>query len=123
MQLFRVVRPLLGFVLPFFLCLCLLKVPHRGWESGITDRARVVLSESRTPRVRSAQDLGPVSPDMAVPGITLVFRRSTMQETSLEALLAAQQDPASPLYHRWLSPETFAARFGVAGEDIATAES
>lgn len=82
-----------------------------------------MLSESRTPRVRSAQDLGPVSPDMGVPGITLVFRRSATQQAALEDLLAEQQNPASSLYHRWLTPETFGARFGVAGEDIATAES
>jgi subtilase family serine protease len=123
MQLFRVVRPLLSLVLP----LCSLPVFAQGpaprLGKGITDSARVVLSESRTPRVRAAQDLGPVSPDMAVPGITLVFRRSAMQETTLEALLAAQQDPVSSLYHRWLTPETFASRFGVADEDIATAES
>ena len=82
-----------------------------------------MLSESRTPRVRSAQDLGPVSPDMGVPGITLVFQRSATQQAALEDLLAEQQNPASSLYHRWLTPETFAVRFGVAEEDIATAES
>jgi subtilase family serine protease len=60
---------------------------------------------------------------MAVPGITLVFRRSATQEAALQALLAAQQDRTSPLYHRWLTPESFAARFGVAEEDIATVES
>jgi len=123
MQLFRVVRPFLGFVL----LLCSLPVFAQGpaprLGKGITDTARVALSESRTPRVHAAQDLGPVSPDMAVPGITLVFRRSAMQETALEGLLAAQQNPASPLYHRWLTPETFAARFGVADSDILAAES
>lgn len=123
MQLFRVVRPFLGLVL----LLCSLPVFAQGpaprLGKGITDSARVVLPKSRTPRVHAAQDLGPVSPDMRVPGITLVFRRSGMQETALEALLAAQQDPASPQYHRWLTPETFAARFGVAEEDIATAQS
>jgi hypothetical protein len=123
MQLFRVVRPLLGFVLP----LCSLPVFAQGpaprLGKGITETARVALSESRTPRVRAAQDLGPVLADMAVPGITLVFRRSATQKAALEALLVAQQNPASPLYHRWLTPETFAARFGVAEEDIVTAES
>ncbi|HXP11875.1 MAG TPA: protease pro-enzyme activation domain-containing protein, partial [Acidobacteriaceae bacterium] len=73
--------------------------------------------------MRSAQDLGPVSPDMGVPGITLVFRRSATQQAALEELLAEQQNPASSLYHRWLTPETFAARFGVAQDDIVTAES
>jgi Pro-kumamolisin, activation domain len=123
MQLFRVVRQLLGFVLP----LCSLPVFAQGpaprLGKGITDTARVVLPESRTPRVDAAQDLGPVFPDMGVPGITLVFRRSAMQEVALEALLAAQQVPASSLYHRWLTPESFAARFGIADSDIVAAES
>ena len=60
---------------------------------------------------------------MAVPGITLVFRRSPTQEADLKNLLAAQQNPASPLYRHWLTPEAFAARFGVADQDIATTES
>jgi subtilase family serine protease len=120
MQLFRVVRPLLGLVLPLFSLPLFAQGPTPRLGKGITDRARVVLSESRTPRVRSAQDLGPVSPDTGVPGITLVFQRSATQQAALEALLAAQQDPASSLYHRWLTPESFAARFGVAEEDIAT---
>jgi subtilase family serine protease len=123
MQLFRVVRPLLGFLLPLCSLPLFAQGPAPRLGKGITDTARVVLSQSRTPRVHAAQDLGPVSPDMAVPGITLVFRRSATQEAALEALLTAQQDPASSLYHRWLTPEIFAARFGVAEEDIATTES
>jgi Pro-kumamolisin, activation domain/Bacterial Ig-like domain (group 3) len=97
--------------------------PEPRLKGTITDTSRVVLSNSRTPRVRAAQDLGAISPDTAIPGITLVFRRSTAQEATLKELLAAQQDTTSPLYHHWLTPETFAARFGVADEDITTTES
>jgi subtilase family serine protease len=32
-------------------------------------------------------------------------------QDELDALLAAQQQPGSPQYHRWLSPQEFAARF------------
>jgi subtilase family serine protease len=110
-----------------FLPLCSLplfaQAPRPRLGNGITDSARVVLPNSRTSRVRGAEDLGPVSPAMAVPGITLVFRRSPAQESALQGLLAAQQDRTSALYHRWLTPESFAARFGVADSDIATAES
>jgi subtilase family serine protease len=122
-QVCRVVRPLLGVIL----CFCSLPVfaqrPEPRLGKAITDGDRAVLSESRTPRVGGAQDLGPVSPAMTVPGITLVFRRSPTQEAALQDLLAAQQNLASPQYHQWLTPETFAARFGVADQDIATAES
>jgi len=33
-------------------------------------------------------------------------------KAGLEALLAAQQDPTSHLYHQWLTPASFAAQFG-----------
>src|ERR1700735_5502274 len=35
----------------------------------------------------------------------------------LTRLLADQQDPASPDYHRWLTPDQFAARFGPSDAD------
>ena len=35
----------------------------------------------------------------------------------LEKVLAAQQDPASPQYHHWLTPESFVARFGPQAAD------
>ena len=52
-------------------------------------------------------------------GLSLVFSRTAEQEADLQALIAAQQDPTSPSYRRWLSPEEFAERFGVADADIA----
>ena len=122
-QLRRVVRLLLvGAMLSCSLS-AFSQTPEPRLKGTITETARMVLPDSRTPRVRAAQDLGAVSPDTAVPGITLVFKRSAAQEATLQELLGAQQNTASPLYHRWLTPETFAARFGVADEDIATTES
>lgn len=122
-QLRRVVRPLLVVALLFCSLPVFSQMPESRIGGTIAETARVVLSNSRTPRVRAAQDLGAVSPDTSVPGITLVFRRSAAQEAILKELLAAQLNTASPLYHHWLTPETFAARFGVADEDIATTES
>jgi subtilase family serine protease len=92
-------------------------------KGTITETARVVLAGSRPPRASAAQDLGAISPDTAVPGITLVFKRSAAQEATLKELLAAQQNAASAQYHQWLTPDTFAARFGVADEDIVATES
>jgi subtilase family serine protease len=40
------------------------------------------------------------------------------QQVALEQLLADQQDPASPRYHVWLTPEQFGEQFGAAQEDI-----
>lgn len=40
---------------------------------------------------------------------------------TLDKLLADQQDPNSPEYHRWLTPDEFAARFGPAETDFSAA--
>ncbi|MGO9603203.1 MAG: protease pro-enzyme activation domain-containing protein [Candidatus Binataceae bacterium] len=39
-------------------------------------------------------------------------------QAKLNALLAAQQDPKSPQYHQWLTPQEYAERFGVTREDF-----
>ena len=116
-------RPTIGSVL--FLCSLPLfaQVPQPRLKEAISDSSRTALRGSLSPRVRGAEDLGPLSPEKTIPGITLVFRRSTEQEAALKDLLAAQQNPASPLYHHWLTPEIFANRFGMADKDISTVES
>src|SRR6202035_441018 len=119
----RILRPILGLVLPICSLPMFAQVPQPRLKEAISDASRTVLRDSQSPRVRGAQDLGPLSPERTIPGITLVFRRSAEQEAALKDLLAAQQNPASPLYHHWLTPETFAARFGVVDKDIETAEN
>lgn len=64
-----------------------------------------------------------MSADAKLSGMSIVFNRSATQQADLEALIAAQQDPASPLYHQWLGPEQFAARFGMAQSDIDKVQS
>ena len=56
-------------------------------------------------------------------GISLYFNRSAAQQADLKALLKAQQDPASPQYHQWLTPDQFAARFGMAQSDLDKVQS
>jgi Pro-kumamolisin, activation domain len=122
-QLRGVVRPLIVVALLFCSLSVFAQRPEPRLRGTITETARVVLSGSRTPRARLGEDLGAVSAEMTVPGITLVFKRSVEQESALQELLAAQQNTASPLYHQWLTPDTFATRFGMADEDIAATES
>ncbi len=121
-QFLRVSRPIAGLLLAVCCVASLAQSPEPRLGRVINQTAREVLRGSRAPGMRSAQDLGPVSADAVVHGITLVFRRSGAQETALEELLAAQQDPASPLYHQWLSTEAFASRYGVADQDIVATE-
>jgi subtilase family serine protease len=81
------------------------------------------LKNSLHPMAQAQFDAGRVPADMRLEGITMMFNRSAAQEADLQALLAAQQNPASPHYHRWLNPDQFAARFGMADSDLAKAQS
>jgi subtilase family serine protease len=71
------------------------------------------------PRLQSALDHGPVSASFPMQGMTLVFQLTATQQRNLEALLQQQMDPPSANYHRWLSPEEYAARFGLSQTDIS----
>jgi subtilase family serine protease len=50
--------------------------------------------------------------------ITMVMQPSAEQQANLERLLKQQQDPASANYHRWLTPEQYADRFGLSQNDV-----
>ena len=92
------------------------------------DRITQVLDNYRTvvvpghlnPLAKAQFDQGAVDPGFALPGMTLTVRRTAAQQSSLNQLLAAQQNPASPQYHKWLTPEAFASRFGASPNDLAT---
>ena len=89
----------------------------------IDNSARVLIPGTHSPRGRAEDDAGRVPQGTKLQGITLVFSRSATQEADLQALIAAQQNPASPLYHQWLTPDQFAVRFGVTDSDIAKVKS
>jgi hypothetical protein len=69
------------------------------------------------PLARPQNDAGRMAAGTPIDGITLYFLRSPAQQADLDALLVAQQDPSSPLFHQWLTPDQFAARFGMAQAD------
>ena len=91
--------------------------------SNINETQRATLAGTRSPRARPENDTGRVPAGMALEGITVVLKRTPEQESALQTLIAAQQDPASPLYHQWLTPEEFGARFGAAPSEISAVEA
>jgi len=56
---------------------------------------------------------------MPMQRMVLVLQPDGEQEQGLEALLAAQQDRNSPLFHQWLSAEEFGRRFGISENDLS----
>jgi hypothetical protein len=53
----------------------------------------------------------------------MVLARSPEQEQAIQDLLAAQQNPSSPEYHHWLTPEEVGERFGLSDQDLAAVTS
>jgi uncharacterized protein (TIGR03437 family) len=88
--------------------------------AGPIDRGRTVLLQGNVhPRAQAQYDRGPVDPSFELAYVTLLLQPSPSQQTALDRLLAQQQDPSSPNYHQWLTPEQYAARFGLSPADIA----
>jgi subtilase family serine protease len=85
--------------------------------------ARSPLTGSRPPQALAADDAGPLSGGTRLEGMGLLFSRSAQQNADLEGLIAAQQNPASPLYHQWLTPQEFGQRFGMSDADLAKASA
>ena len=71
------------------------------------------------PLANARNDRGAVESSFALPGMTLLLKSSAAQQADLEQLAAAQQDPSSPGFHRWLTPEQYADRFGASAADVA----
>jgi len=49
----------------------------------------------------------------------LELEPSAGQQAEVDALVEAQHDAGSPLFHRWLKPAEYGARFGVSAQDLA----
>jgi len=67
-------------------------------------------SHSDQGRLNTGDRLGPV---------TVIFRKTPEQQAELDRLLREQQNPVSPEYHRWLTPEQYAERFGLNADDTS----
>lgn len=69
------------------------------------------------PAVREAQDQGAAPASRQMPRMSIRFRKTAEQESELQQLLSEQQRRGSAQYHRWLTPEAYADRFGVSSAD------
>jgi len=71
------------------------------------------------PDAAQPSDRGAVSPEMRLDYMSLMLASTSAQRADLDNLLVQQQNPESPLYRQWLTPEQFADRFGASPNDIA----
>jgi len=75
------------------------------------------------PLARLQYDQGRTIPTRQLSGVSMTFRLSPAQQADLNRLLQEQQDRTSPNYHKWLTPDHYAARFGMSSNDLAKVTS
>ncbi len=98
--------------------LCFAAQPDRI-TGTINSSQMVALPRSVNPKAQPRYDQGPVESSLQFGYVTLVVGPSASQQAVLEQLLAQQQDRSSPYYHKWLTPEQYAARFGMNQNDVS----
>jgi subtilase family serine protease len=87
--------------------------------SGTIDAGQAVMIKGSTSILAAQQfDQGRADGSQLMSGLSLVFKPSPAQQADLDSLLAQQQDPTSPNYHKWLTPAQFGARFGMSANDL-----
>ena len=86
--------------------------------AGVLNNGQTVTLSSHVHRLALPQyDLGPVDPAFRLGMVTLLTTPTSSQQKALNQLLAQQQDPKSSNYHKWLTPEQVADRFGMSQHD------
>jgi hypothetical protein len=96
---------------------CFAQQPDRI-AAAIDSSQMVALAGKGGGLIHPGFDVGRADGSKLLYGISLAFRPSAAQQADLNNLLAQQQDPSSPNYHKWLTPAQFADRFGMTRNDI-----
>jgi trimeric autotransporter adhesin len=85
----------------------------------VDDSLRSMLAGHVSPALHNAQDIGRLSSQTALDHMVMVLQPAPEQDHALQTLLDQQLDKGSPNWHKWVTPEEFGARFGVADADVA----
>src|ERR1700722_11881520 len=98
-------------------------VQNRISGGGGVDGSDVAVPHSVHPRVTASVDQGEAAANLPLQTLSLRFNMTPAQQAALTQLLADQQDSSFHSYHKWLTPEQFAAEFGLSSADLATVSS
>ena len=92
--------------------------PQARVVEAVQNEKVVTLRGNVHPMARATNDRGSLPAAQPVTRIHVLLQRSTEQEAALQQLLAQQQDPSSPRFHAWLTPQEFGQQFGPAESDL-----
>jgi subtilase family serine protease len=84
----------------------------------VDDSRRLQIRGNLAPQLAEAVDVGLASKDLPLDRVVLLLNLRAGARERLDQLLAEQQDPYSPRYHQWLTPEEYGREFGISDEDV-----
>lgn len=87
-------------------------------HSELSDYSRFSVKGNVRPAIASAQDQGAVAASTRLNRMAIHFNMTPSQNADLLQLLRLQQTRNSTQFHKWLTPEQYADRFGLSTADI-----
>src|ERR1700733_15477218 len=94
--------------------------PKQAIVSAVNEANLTVLAGNTRPEAAVANDQGAVEGSTPMQHMLLQLKRTPEREAALTELIDDLHNPQSDIYYQWLTPQQFAAHYGVAGEDTAT---
>src|ERR1035438_8985470 len=94
--------------------------PRLRITRDIVESDRTILHGNVHPRIAERAPVGMTDKSKPMERMILSLKLAPESKDRLDTLLAQQQDPKSPNFHRWLTPQQFGAQFGPAQSDINT---
>jgi subtilase family serine protease len=121
-------------ILSSALCACSVLAATAGYAAGsgapkplvvsaVDATQLAVLAGNTRPEANAANDEGAVADSLPLQHMLLQLKRSPEREAALTRLIDDLHDAKSQSFHQWLTPEDFAAHYGVAAQDVAAVKS
>lgn len=97
--------------------------PSTRIVSPINNSELVSLKGDVSPIAQARFDRGEAPTSQPTGPLFLLLRRSAAQQQALTEYLQDLQNPSSPDYHHWLTPQEYGSEFGASNSDVQTIES
>ena len=100
-----------------------LATPSVQVTTPVANDVLVTLKGNTHPMAQARYDQGAASASLATGRMSLLLKRSPAQSIALRQYMGQLQDPNSPNYHKWLTPASYGASFGISDGDLQTVEA
>jgi len=87
-------------------------------SQAVDDGNLVALHGNTRPEANAANDCGRADDSLPIEHIQLQLQLPAEKQHELDQLIQDFHNPASPNYHKWLTPDQFRQEFSLAPEDI-----